>query len=74
MRALSQTDALSVRSGGADRARPAIGITASLRDVDFTSVWCVYAALVSVLILEHFRRERAGDSGARPRAPVATAP
>jgi hypothetical protein len=31
-----------------------------------TSLWCVYAALVSVLILEHFRRQRALDTlGAR---------
>jgi hypothetical protein len=31
-----------------------------------TSLWCVYAALVSVLILEHFRRQRALDAhGAR---------
>jgi hypothetical protein len=27
-----------------------------------TSLWCVYAALVSVLILEHFRRQRAVDA------------
>jgi len=35
-----------------------IAIAISLRNADFTSVWCVYAALVSVLILEHFRRHR----------------
>jgi hypothetical protein len=35
-------------------------IAAALVRVDeLTSVWCVYVALVSVLILEHFRRQQA---------------
>jgi hypothetical protein len=35
-----------------------VAIALSIREADFTSVWCVYAALVSFLILEHFRRQR----------------
>jgi hypothetical protein len=51
-----------------------VAITAGLRDIDFTSVWCVYAALVSFLILEHFRRERQLDARLpRHRSPTATA-
>ncbi len=38
-------------------------IAAALVRVDeLTSVWCVYVALVSVFILEHFRRQRASDA------------
>jgi len=50
-----------------------IAIAVSLRDADFTSVWCVYAALVSILILEHFRRQRQTDTPARVSGPPATA-
>jgi hypothetical protein len=44
---------------------------ALVREDELTSLWCVYVALVSVLILEHFRRQRAleaapGRSAARP--------
>jgi hypothetical protein len=35
------------------------GATALVRTEELTSVWCVYAALVSVLVLAHFRRRRA---------------
>ncbi|MGA2453081.1 MAG: DUF6629 family protein [Solirubrobacteraceae bacterium] len=35
-----------------------VAIAFSVREAELTSVWCVYAALVSVLILEHFRRQR----------------
>jgi hypothetical protein len=38
--------------------------TALMRVDELTSLWCVYAALVSVLILEHFRRQRAHDARA----------
>jgi hypothetical protein len=39
-------------------------IAAALVRVDeLTSLWCVYVALVSVLILEHFRRQRASEAG-----------
>jgi hypothetical protein len=40
-----------------------VGLTvaAIVRTDELTSVWCVYAALASLLILEHFRRERASD-------------
>jgi hypothetical protein len=33
--------------------------TALVRVDQLTSLWCVYVAVISVLILEHFRRERA---------------
>lgn len=36
-------------------------IAFTVRKEEFTSVWCVYAALVSVLILEHFRRQRRAE-------------
>jgi hypothetical protein len=37
-------------------------LTAGLRAEAFTSLWCIYAALVSVLILEQFRRRRAAEA------------
>jgi hypothetical protein len=44
----------------------------SVREAEFTSVWCVYVALVSVLILEHFRRQRWLDTRlSRPRPAAA---
>lgn len=46
-----------------------LAIAFSVREAELTSVWCVYAALVSVLILEHFRRERKVEermAGPRP--------
>lgn len=53
-----------------------VAIAFSIRKADFTSVWCVYAALVSVLILEHFRRQRRADvlGGIGPRAGPPTRP
>ena len=39
---------------------------AIIRVDELTSLWCVYVALVSVLILEHFRRERRYRSAAAP--------
>jgi hypothetical protein len=36
--------------------------TAIVRVDELTSLWCVYVAFVSVLILEHFRRQRASDT------------
>jgi len=47
-----------------------VGITVGLRQAEFTSVWCVYAALVSILIYEHFRRERRRDADAPALAVV----
>ena len=44
-------------------------ITAAVRADELTSLWCVYAAFVSVLILAHFRRQRAADT----RTPMITA-
>ncbi len=37
--------------------------TALVRVDELTSLWCLYVALVSVLILEHFRRQRACETG-----------
>lgn len=34
-----------------------VAIALSVREEAFASMWCIYAALVSVLILEHFRRQ-----------------
>jgi hypothetical protein len=39
--------------------------TAVVRVDELTSLWCVYVALVSVLIFEHFRRRRASETEAR---------
>lgn len=36
-------------------------VTAVIRVDELTSLWCVYVALVSVLIFEHFRRQRASE-------------
>jgi hypothetical protein len=41
-------------------------VTAIVRVDQLTSLWCVYVALVSVLILEHFRRERARERDTGP--------
>jgi Family of unknown function (DUF6629) len=40
-----------------------IGVIAAavVRADELTSLWCIYVALVSVLILEHFRRQRTGE-------------
>jgi Family of unknown function (DUF6629) len=38
--------------------------TAFVRVDELTSLWCLYAAMVSVLILEHFRRRRADEASA----------
>jgi hypothetical protein len=40
--------------------------TALVRADELTSLWCLYVALVSVLILEHFRRLRAIETQAGP--------
>ena len=49
-----------------------VAVAFSVREAEFTSVWCVYAALVSVLILEHFRRQRQLDARlSRPRPAAA---
>jgi hypothetical protein len=36
---------------------------ALVRADELTSLWCVYVSIVSVLILEHFRRERSSEAG-----------
>lgn len=44
-------------------------VAATMQEEEFTSVWCLYAALMSVLILLHFRRQ--GRSGGRaPGSPA----
>ncbi len=44
---------------------------ALVRAEELTSLWCVYAALVSVLILVHFRRQRSAEAHPnRARDPV----
>lgn len=43
-----------------------------VRADELTSLWCVYAAFVSLLILEHFRRQRASDT--RAALAVSTVP
>jgi hypothetical protein len=47
---------------------------ALVRFDELTSLWCVYVALVSVLILEHFRRQRACDASAEAILECVTAP
>lgn len=37
-----------------------LAFAATMQEEEFTSVWCLYAAVMSVLILIHFRRERRG--------------
>ncbi len=45
--------------------------TALVRVDELTSLWCLYVAMVSVLILEHFRRQRALGARAAPiRSPM----
>jgi hypothetical protein len=47
-------------------------VTGIVRADELTSLWCIYAAFVSFLILEHFRRQRASD--AQATLAVSTAP
>jgi hypothetical protein len=47
--------------------------TALVRAEELTSLWCLYVAVISVLILEHFRRQRATEARAGPiRSPMLT--
>jgi hypothetical protein len=41
-------------------------LTALVRVDELTSLWCLYVAMVSVLILEHFRRQRSSEARAGP--------
>lgn len=41
-------------------------VTVLVRIDELTSLWCLYVAMISVLILEHFRRQRASDARAGP--------
>ncbi len=48
---------------------------ALVRADELTSLWCLYAALVSVFILEHFRRQRSSEAQPDPvPSPVRVAP
>jgi hypothetical protein len=48
---------------------------ALVRADELTSLWCLYAALVSVFILEHFRRQRSSEAQPDPvPSSVRTAP
>lgn len=50
-------------------------VTGILLATSFTSVWCAYAAVVSVLVLLFFRRRRREErTGGRPRSPQPTHP
>jgi hypothetical protein len=44
-----------------------VGVIAAalVRLDELTSLWCVYVALVSVLILTHFRRQRTGEASSQ---------
>jgi hypothetical protein len=44
--------------------------TALVRADELTSLWCLYVALVSVLILEHFRLQRASETAAGTSCPL----
>jgi hypothetical protein len=39
-----------------------VAVAAAVRAEELTSVWCAYAAFVSVLILVHFRRQRVAET------------
>jgi hypothetical protein len=39
-----------------------VAVAAAVRADELTSLWCVYAALVSILVLAHFRRQRASEA------------
>lgn len=43
-----------------------LAFAATMQEEEFTSVWCLYAAVMSVLILVHFRHERRGDAPLAP--------
>lgn len=46
-----------------------LAFAATMQEEEFTSVWCLYAAVMSWLIFVHFRRERRGPPpDDRPRA------
>ena len=48
--------------------------TALVRVDELTSLWCLYVAMVSVLILEHFRRQGVIETRADPIPPPALPP
>jgi hypothetical protein len=51
-----------------------LSFAATLQEEEFTSVWCLYAAVMSWLILLHFRRERRGPPGAQPAPDAPSVP
>jgi hypothetical protein len=48
----------------------AVAVAATVQRVGFVSIWCLYAAPASILILEHFRRQRAPDRQRAQPAPA----
>jgi hypothetical protein len=48
----------------------AVAVAATVQRVGFVSIWCLYAALASMLILEHFRRQLAPDRQRAQPAPA----
>lgn len=49
-------------------------VTALVRVDELTSLWCLYVAIVSALILEYFRRERASEARTAPIPSPISAP
>jgi hypothetical protein len=49
-------------------------VTALARVDELTSLWCVYVAMISALILEHFRRQRSSEAHAAPITSAASRP
>jgi uncharacterized protein DUF6629 len=50
-------------------------LAAAVHEDEFESIWCLYAALASILILEHFRRQRAEERrDVRPTGPLEAVP
>jgi hypothetical protein len=48
----------------------AVAVAATVQRVGFVSLWCVYAALASILIFEHLRRQRAPEHESAQPAPA----
>lgn len=48
-----------------------LAVAGAVRAEELTSLWCVYVAVISVLILEHFRRQRASETRRVTRRRVA---
>lgn len=49
-----------------------LAMASTMRETEFTSAWCVYAALASILILLHFRRDNRAQGEAAGGVGTAT--